>query len=57
MGAYAPSVYALVDNLFEQKNEFLQDEESSPIEGEFQLWLPPRSFPVGVSGDMDWTRY
>jgi outer membrane receptor for ferrienterochelin and colicins len=56
MGAYALSVYAQVDNLFDQKDVFLQDEGGNPIEGEFQFWLPPRTFQVGVSVDMDWTR-
>jgi hypothetical protein len=35
---------------------FLQDEDGNPIQGEFQFWLPPRTFQVGVSVDMDWTR-
>ena len=56
LGAYALSVYAQVDNLFDQKDVFLQDEDGNPIEGEFQFWLPPRTFQVGVSVDMDWTR-
>jgi outer membrane receptor protein involved in Fe transport len=56
MGAYALSVYAQVDNLFDQKDVFLQDEDGNPIQGDFQFWLPPRTFQVGVSVDMDWTR-
>ena len=56
MGAYALSVYAQVDNVFDQKDVFLQDENGNPIQGEFQFWLPPRTFQAGVSVDMDWTR-
>ena len=56
VGAYAISLYFQIDNLFDQKDVFLQDEDGNPIEGDFQFWLPPRTFQAGVTVDMDWTR-
>ncbi len=56
IGAYSLSAYFQIDNLFDQKDVFLQDEDGNPIVGDFQFWLPPRTFQVGVTVDMDWTR-
>jgi outer membrane receptor for ferrienterochelin and colicins len=56
VGAYAISLYFQIDNLFDQKDVFLQDENGNPIEGDFQFWLPPRTFQAGITVDMDWTR-
>jgi outer membrane receptor protein involved in Fe transport len=54
-GAYVVSLYGQVDNLFDQRDVFLVDVNGGPIPGEFQFWLPPRTFQVGVTIDMDWT--
>jgi hypothetical protein len=56
LGAYALNVYAQVDNLFDESNIYLANANGTPVEGQFQVWLAPRTFQVGVTLDMDWAR-
>lgn len=55
-GPHAISVYAQVANLFDRGDIFLRRADGSPVEGDFQAWLAPRTFLAGVTVDMDWTR-
>jgi hypothetical protein len=50
------NVYAQVDNLFDESDIFLANADGTPVQGQFQVWLAPRSFQVGVILDMDWAR-
>jgi outer membrane cobalamin receptor len=56
LGAYGVNVYAQVDNLFDEKDVFLANADGTPVQGQFQVWLAPRTFQVGVTLDMDWAR-
>ena len=51
---YAFSAFAQVDNLFGKEDIFLRDESGNPVPGDFQVWLAPRTFLVGITIDMDW---
>ena len=33
---------------------FLANPDGTPVQGQFQVWLAPRTFQVGVRLDMDW---
>ena len=56
LGAYGVNVYAQVDNLFDESDIFLANADGTPVQGQFQVWLAPRTFQVGVILDMDWAR-
>jgi outer membrane receptor for ferrienterochelin and colicins len=56
LGAYGINVYAQVDNVFDEKDVFLANPDGTPVEGQFQVWLAPRTFQVGVTLDMDFAR-
>jgi outer membrane receptor for ferrienterochelin and colicins len=56
LGAYGVTVYAQVDNIFDKSDIFLANPDGSPVEGQFQVWLAPRTFQAGVTLDMDWAR-
>ncbi len=56
LGAYAVSVYAQVDNLFDESDIYLANADGTPVEGQFQVWLAPRTFQFGVTIDMDRAR-
>jgi outer membrane cobalamin receptor len=56
LGAYAVSVYAQADNLFDEKDVFLANPDGTPVTGQFQVWLAPRTFQLGVTIDMDRAR-
>jgi outer membrane receptor for ferrienterochelin and colicins len=56
LGAYGVNVYAQVDNIFDESDIFLANADGSPVEGQFQVWLAPRTFQVGITLDMDWAR-
>lgn len=53
---HAVSLFVQVDNIFDEKDVFLFDNTGHPIQGDFQVWLAPRTFLVGITLDMDWTR-
>lgn len=56
LGAYGVNVYAQVDNIFDESDIFLANADGTPVEGQFQVWLAPRTFQVGITLDMDWAR-
>ncbi len=56
VGGYGVNVYAQVDNLFDEKDVFLANADGTPVQGQFQVWLAPRTFQVGVILDMDWAK-
>jgi outer membrane receptor for ferrienterochelin and colicins len=56
LGAYGVNVYAQVDNIFDKSDIFLANADGTPVEGQFQVWLAPLTFQVGVTLDMDWAR-
>ena len=56
LGPYGINVYAQVDNIFDEGDIFLANPDGTPVEGQFQVWLAPRTFQVGVTIDMDWAR-
>ena len=49
LGSYAVSVYAQVDNLFDEDDVFLANADGTPVTGQFQVWLAPRSYQFGVN--------
>ena len=55
-GGTAFSVFAQVDNLFDEKDIFRRDASDQPIQGDYQIWLAPRTFLAGVTFDMEWLR-
>jgi outer membrane receptor for ferrienterochelin and colicins len=55
-GPHAVSAFAQVSNLFDKRDIFLRDENGQPIVGEFQVWMPPRTFLAGVTVDLDWLK-
>lgn len=56
LGAYAVSVYAQVDNLFDRDDVFLANADGTPVTGQFQVWLAPRSYQLGVNVELDRAR-
>jgi outer membrane receptor for ferrienterochelin and colicins len=56
LGAYGVNVYAQVDNIFDEGDIFLANPDGTPVQGQFQVWLAPRTFQAGVKLDMDWAR-
>jgi outer membrane receptor for ferrienterochelin and colicins len=56
LGTYAVSVYAQVDNLFDQGDVFLANPDGTPVTGQFQVWLTPRSYQFGVNVELDRAR-
>jgi outer membrane cobalamin receptor len=56
LGPYGVNVYAQVDNIFDESDIFLANADGTPVQGQFQVWLAPRTFQVGVILDMDWAR-
>jgi outer membrane receptor for ferrienterochelin and colicins len=55
IGAHSLTAYAQVDNLFDEHDVFLANADGTPVEGQFQVWLAPRTFQLGVTFDLDWT--
>lgn len=55
-GGTSFSVFAQVDNLFSEKDIFRRDAQGQPIQGDFQVWLAPRTFLAGVTFDVEWLR-
>lgn len=47
------TVFAQVDNIFDEKDIFRRDANGEPIAGDFQVWLAPRTFLGGVIFDFD----
>jgi outer membrane cobalamin receptor len=56
LGSYGVNVYAQVDNIFDESDIFLANADGTPVQGQFQVWLAPRTFQVGLILDMDWAR-
>ncbi|HSD67448.1 MAG TPA: TonB-dependent receptor [Vicinamibacteria bacterium] len=56
LGAHGISLYAQVDNIFDKSDIFLANPDGTPVQGQFQVWLAPRTFQAGVTLDMDWTK-
>jgi outer membrane receptor for ferrienterochelin and colicins len=56
LGAYGANVYAQVDNIFDKSDIFLANADGTPVVGQFQVWLAPRTFQFGVTLDMNWAR-
>ncbi len=56
LGTYGVNVYAQVDNLFDKRDVFLANPDGSPVQGQFQVWLAPRTFQAGLILDADWGR-
>jgi outer membrane receptor for ferrienterochelin and colicins len=56
LGAYAVSLYVQVDNLFDQDDVFLANADGTPVTGQFQVWLAPRSYQLGVNVELDRAR-
>jgi outer membrane cobalamin receptor len=53
LGGHGVNVYAQVDNLFDESDIFLANADGTPVQGQFQVWLAPRTFQVGVILDME----
>ena len=56
LGAHGLNLYAQVDNLFDKKDVFLANPDGTPVQGQFQVWLAPRTFQAGLSLGSDWVR-
>lgn len=56
VGAYGLNVYAQVDNIFDKSDIYLANPDGTPVEGQFQVWLAPRTFQVGITLDADFAR-
>lgn len=56
-GQYAFNVFAQVNNMFDKKNVYNVDLQGVPRVNEtLPVWLAPRTYLVGITIDMDWTR-
>ena len=51
MGAPAGQCRGL---LFRESDIFLANADGTPVQGQFQVWLAPRTFQIGVRLGMDW---
>ena len=47
------SVFVQADNLFNRKDFFRRSAEGQPIPGDYQVWLPPRTYLAGLTVDFD----
>ena len=56
-GVYSVDAFVQVDNIFDRTDIFTRDPAGNPVPGEFQVWLPPRTFLFGFTIDMNWTGY
>jgi outer membrane receptor for ferrienterochelin and colicins len=56
LGGYDLTLYAQVDNLFDERDVFLANPDGTPVEGQYQVWLAPRTFQVGITLDAGWLR-
>jgi outer membrane receptor for ferrienterochelin and colicins len=56
LGTHGVNVYAQVDNIFDEGDIFLANPDGTPVQGQFQVWLAPRTFQVGVTLDLDFAR-
>ena len=56
LGTYAFRAYAQVDNIFDKDDVFLANADGTPVTGQFQVWLAPRSYQVGVNVELDRAR-
>ncbi len=56
LGDYRLNVYAQVDNLLDKRDVFLANPDGTPVQGQFQVWLAPRTYQVGVTLDSNWVR-
>jgi outer membrane receptor for ferrienterochelin and colicins len=55
-GPYALSLFAQLSNLFDEKDIFRRDKNGQPVQGEYQVWIAPRTLLGGITVEMDWTR-
>lgn len=55
LGAHSLTAYAQVDNLFDEGDVFLANADGTPVQGQFQVWLAPRTFQAGLTIDLDFT--
>ncbi|MBN2431416.1 MAG: TonB-dependent receptor [Acidobacteria bacterium] len=51
-GDYTISAFFQVENIFDERDVFLRDAAGNPIPNDFQIWLAPRTFMVGLSFDL-----
>jgi outer membrane receptor protein involved in Fe transport len=51
-GDYAISAFFQIDNIFDERDIFLRDPAGAPIPADFQAWIAPRTFMVGLSFDL-----
>ncbi len=56
LGAYGVNLYAQVDNLFDKRDVFLANPDGTPVTGQYQVWLAPRTFQAGITLGADWAR-
>jgi hypothetical protein len=45
-----------VDNLLDKRDVFLANPDGTPVQGQFQVWLAPRTFQAGVTLEAAWLR-
>jgi outer membrane receptor for ferrienterochelin and colicins len=54
-GTYKVGAYLQINNLFNKTDIFLRDSQGNPVQGDFLVWLPPRTLLFGITIDLDWT--
>jgi len=47
------SVFGQIDNIFDEQDIFRRGANGQPIPGDFQVWIPPRTFLVGMIFDFN----
>jgi outer membrane receptor for ferrienterochelin and colicins len=47
------TVFGQVDNIFDEQDIFRRRADGQPIPGDFQVWIPPRTFLAGVIFDLN----
>lgn len=50
-GRHSVSAFVQVDNLLDEDDFLRRNASGEPIPGDFQIWLPPRTFRIGISID------
>ena len=53
---HAFNLYVQADNIFDKGDIFLRRADGTEVAGDFQIWLAPRTFQVGVTMDVNWFR-
>lgn len=53
---HAVSLYAQVANLFDERDVFRRTAQGTPVNGDFQVWIAPRTFLAGIRVDLDRTK-